>query len=179
MSEHKKMNKILSSAGIVLFAIIIITAAAAASMVSESGIINVSYAQVLQRSPSTRSEITTPGQNPVCDPTDRHVNTRESHVCGIPKTPSATGAAAESPSSISPGANPMCDPTDTSINTTESHVCGIPKTPSATGGAAAGTTTTESPSSISPTSPGSLTPPSGSPLESIPGLLPITTNNTQ
>jgi hypothetical protein len=137
MSKHKKMNKILSSAGIVLFAIIIIiTAAAAASMVLESGIINVSYAQVLQCSPSTRSEITTPGQNPVCDPTDRHVNTTESHVCGIPKTPSATGAAA-------------------------------------------GTTTTESPSSISPTSPGSLTPPSGSPLESIPGLLPITTNNTQ
>jgi tetratricopeptide (TPR) repeat protein len=34
-------------------------------------------------------------------------------------------------------------------------------------------------SSISPSSPGSMTPPSGSPLESIPGLLPITTNNTQ
>ena len=106
MSKHKKMNKILSSAGIVLFAIII-TAAAAASMVLENGIINVSYAQVLQRSPSTGSEVTTPGQNPVCDPTDRNVNTRESHVCGIPKTPSATGAAAEpttteSPSSIIP-----------------------------------------------------------------------------
>ena len=169
MSKHKKMNKILSSAGIVLFAIII-TAAAAASMILESGIINVSYAQLLQRSPSTGSEITTPGQNPVCDPTDRHVNTRESHVCGIPKTPSATGAvAAESPSSISPGANPMCDPTDTSINTTESHVCGIPKTPSATG-----TTTTESPSSISPTSPGSTSsqpsPPSGTQESPIPGL---------
>jgi hypothetical protein len=173
------MNKILSSAGIVLFAIII-TGTAAASMALESGIINVSYAQLLQRSPSTGSEVTIPGQNPVCDPTDRHVNTRESHVCGIPKTPSATGAAAaESPSSISPGANPMCDPTDTSINTTESHVCGIPKTPSATAAAAAEPTTTESPNSISPTSPGSMTPPSGSPLESIPGLLPITTNNTQ
>jgi tetratricopeptide (TPR) repeat protein len=34
-------------------------------------------------------------------------------------------------------------------------------------------------SSISPSSPGSMTPPSGSPPESIPGLLPITTNNTQ
>ena len=34
-------------------------------------------------------------------------------------------------------------------------------------------------SSISPSSPGSMTPPSGLPLESIPGLLPITTNNTQ
>src|SRR6188472_4279804 len=134
MPKHKKMNKILSSAGIVLFATII--TGTAASMVLESGIINVSHAQVLRRSPSTGSEVTTPGQNPMCDPTDRHVNTTESHVCGIPKTPSATGAAA-------------------------------------------GTTTTESPSSISPTSPGSLTPSSGSPLESIPGLLPITTNNTQ
>src|SRR6188472_2968299 len=133
MPKHKKMNKILSSAGIVLFATII--TGTAASMVLESGIINVSHAQVLQRSPSTGSEVTTPGQNPMCDPTDRNVNTTESHVCGIPKTPSATGAA---------------EPT-----------------------------TTESPSSISPTSPGSITPPSGSPLESIPGLLPITTNNTQ
>ena len=125
MLKHKKMNKILSSAGIVLFATII--TGTAASMVLESGIINISHAQVLQRSPSTGSEVTTPGQNPMCDPTYRHVNTTESHVCGIPKTPSVTGAAA-------------------------------------------GTTTTESPSSISPTSPGSMTPPSGSPLESIPGF---------
>src|SRR6188472_2253750 len=128
MSKHKKMNKVINSVGMVLFAIII-TGTAAASMVLESGIINVSHAQVLQRSPSTGSGVTTPEANPTCDPTDSNVNTRESHVCGIPKTPSATGAAAESPSSISPGANPMCDPTDTSINTTESHVCGIPKTP--------------------------------------------------
>jgi hypothetical protein len=169
MYKHKKMNRILCSVGISLFAIIT-TAAAAASMVLESGIINVSHAQVLQPSPSTGPEVTTPGQNPVCDPTDRHINTRESHVCGIPKTPSATGSAAESPSYISPGSNPMCDPTDTSINTTESHVCGIPKTPSATGSAEEPTTTE---------SPGSMTPPSGSPPESIPGLLPITTNNTQ
>jgi hypothetical protein len=134
MYANKKMNVIISCVGIVLFAIIIITAVAA-SIVLESGIINVSYAQILQRSPSTGSEVTTPGANPMCDPTDRHVNTRESHVCGIPKTPSDIGSA--------------------------------------------GTTTTESPSSISPTSRGSMTPPSGSPLESIPGLLPITTNNTQ
>jgi hypothetical protein len=173
MSKHKKMNKILSSAGIVLFAIII-TGTAAGSIVLEGGIINVSYAQVLQRSPSTGSEVTTPGQNPVCDPSDSNVNTRESHVCGIPKTPSATGAAAaESPSPISPGANPMCDPTDTSINTTESHVCGIPKTPSATGAAAAEPTTTESPNSITPA------PPSGTPEAPIPGLFPIATNSTQ
>jgi hypothetical protein len=170
MYANKKMNVIISSIGIVLFAIIIITAVAA-SIVLESGIINVSYAQILQRSPSTGSEVTTPGANPMCDPTDRHVNTRESHVCGIPKTPSATGAAAESPNSISSGANPMCDPTDTSINTTESHVCGIPKTPSATG--AAESTTTEQPGSVSPSSSGSTTPqppPSGTQESPIPGL---------
>jgi hypothetical protein len=177
MYVNKKMNVIISCAGIVLFAIIIIIITAlAASIVSKSGIINVSYAQILQRSPSTGSEVTTPGANPMCDPTDRHVNTRESHVCGIPKTPSATGAAAESPNSISPGANPMCDPTDTSINTTESHVCGIPKTPSATG--AAESTTTEQPGSVSPSSPSSTPtspppPPSGmqeSPIPGLPGL---------
>jgi hypothetical protein len=172
MYANKKMNVIISSIGIVLFAIIIITAVAA-SIVLESGIINVSYAQILQRSPSTGSEVTTPGANPMCDPTDRHVNTRESHVCGIPKTPSATGAAAESPNSISSGANPMCDPTDTSINTTESHVCGIPKTPSATG--AAESTTTEQPGSVSPSSPSSTPtspppPPSGTQESPIPGL---------
>jgi hypothetical protein len=171
MYVNKKTNITISCVGIVFFAIIITAAAAAASIVLESGIINVSYAQILQRSPSTGSEVTTPGANPICDPTDRHVNTRESHVCGIPKTPSATGAAAESPNSISPGANPMCDPTDTSINTTESHVCGIPKTPSATG--AAGSTTTEQPGSVSPSSSGSTTsqpPPSGTQESPIPGL---------
>ena len=66
MYEHKKINRVINSAGIVLFAIIIIiTEAAAASMVLESGIINVSHAQVLQRSPSTGSEVTTPEANPV------------------------------------------------------------------------------------------------------------------
>ena len=59
------MSKILSSAGIVLFAIIIIITEAAASMVLESGIINVSHAQVLQHLPSTGSEVTTPEANPV------------------------------------------------------------------------------------------------------------------
>jgi len=43
----------------------------------EIGIINVSHAQV------------TPGQNPMCDPSDTHVNTTESKICGVPKTPSA------------------------------------------------------------------------------------------
>jgi hypothetical protein len=128
MYEHKKMSKILSSAGIVLFAIIII-GTAAGSIVLEGGIINVSHAQVLQRSPSTGSEVTTPEANPTCDLTDRHVNTRESHVCGIPKTPSATGATTE----------PI---------------------------------TTESPSSIT-------SPPSGTSEAPIPGLFPISSNNTQ
>ena len=65
---------------------------------------NVSHAQVLQRILSTGSEVTTPGVNPMCDPNDRHVNTRESHVCGLPKTPSATAepTTTESPSFISP-----------------------------------------------------------------------------
>jgi len=174
MHKHKKMNRILSSTGIVLFAIII-TGAAAGSILLESGIINVSHAQLLQRSPPTGSEVTTPGANPMCDPTDRHVNTRESHVCGLPKTSSVTAAK---PSSITPGANPMCDPTDTSINTTESHVCGLPKTPSATG-ATPESTTTEPPGSVSPSSPGSTTtspppPPSSgtqeSPIPGLPGL---------
>ena len=48
MYKHKKMN-----------------AVAAASIVLESGIINVTYAQVLQRLPPTGPEATTPGANPV------------------------------------------------------------------------------------------------------------------
>jgi hypothetical protein len=52
MPKHKKMNRVINSVGMVLFAIIII-GTAAASTVLESGIINVSHAQVLQRLPST------------------------------------------------------------------------------------------------------------------------------
>jgi hypothetical protein len=132
MYANKKMNVIISSIGIVLFAIIIITAVAA-SIVSKSGIINVSYAQILQRSPSTGSEVTTPGTNPMCDPTDRHVNTRESHVCGIPKTPSATGAAAESTITEQPGSVSPSSPSSTTTSqppppsgTQESHIPGLP-----------------------------------------------------
>jgi hypothetical protein len=174
MYANKKMNRIISSVGVVLFAIIT-TGAAAVSIVLESGIINVSHAQLLQRPISTGSEVTTPGANPMCDPTDTSINTTESHVCGLPKTPSVTAAE---PSSITPGANPMCDPTDTSINTTESHVCGLPKTPSVTA-AKPESTTTEPPVSVSPSSPGSTTtspppPPSSgtqeSPIPGLPGL---------
>jgi hypothetical protein len=153
------MNNIIGSVGI-SFTIVVLIAVAIA--VLEIGIMNVGHAQVFQK---------TPGENPACDPTDTSINASESRVCGVPKTPSATGAAAEAPSSITPNQNPACDPTDTSINASESRVCGVPKTPSATG-AAAEPTTTESPSSITP-------PPSGSSLEPIPGLLPITTNSTQ
>jgi len=41
---------------------------------------------------------------------DRHVNTTESLVCGLPKTPSATTepTTAESPSSITPTMSTVC-----------------------------------------------------------------------
>jgi hypothetical protein len=116
MHKHKKMNRILSSIGIVLFAIII-TGAAAGSILLESGIINVSHAQLLQRSPPTGSEVTTPGANPMCDPTDRSINTTESHVCGLPKTPSATGAT--------PGSTTTSPPPPSS-GTQESPIPGLP-----------------------------------------------------
>jgi hypothetical protein len=117
------MNIIISCAGIVLFAIII-TAAAAASIVLESGIINVSYAQVLQRLPSAGSEVTTPGANPMCDPTDRNVNTTESHLCGIPKTPSAIEATPESTTTEPPGSTTIFPPPPS--GTQESPIPGVP-----------------------------------------------------
>ena len=84
------MTTIIRSVGMSFTIIVLVTAATVAL---EIGIINVSHAQV------------TPSQNPMCDPTDRFINTTESHVCGIPKTPSATGAeptTTEPPSSITP-----------------------------------------------------------------------------
>jgi hypothetical protein len=93
-----------------IFAITITTAAD--SILLESGIINLSYAQVFQRVPSGSE--TTPGANPMCDPTDRHVNTRESHVCGVPKTPSTTATLeptrTEPPSSITPSSGSSLQP---------------------------------------------------------------------
>ena len=77
--------------------------------------VNVSYAQVLQRLPSTGSKVTTPGANPICDPTDRNVNTTESHVCGISKTPSATGATPESTTTEAPGSVSPSSPGSTTI----------------------------------------------------------------
>ena len=90
MYTNKKMNAIIRSVGM-SFTIVVLVAAATA--VLEIGIINVSHAQV------------TPSQNPMCDPTDRFINTTESHVCGVPKTPLATPAeptTTEPPSSITP-----------------------------------------------------------------------------
>jgi cytoskeletal protein RodZ len=112
------MNTIIRSVGNSFVIVVLVTVAIA---VLEIGIINVGHAQVFQNRP---------GENPMCDPTDNNINGTESRACGVPKTPSATGAAAEP-------------------------------------------TTTESQSSITPSSP------SGSSLEPIPGLLPITSNNTQ
>jgi hypothetical protein len=128
MYADKKMNVIISCVGIA-----IIITAAAASIVLESGIINVSYAQVLQRLPSTGSEVTTPGANPMCDPTDRNVNTTESHVCGIPKTPSATGPTPESTTTEPPGSVSPSSPGSTTTSpppppsgTQESPIPGLP-----------------------------------------------------
>jgi hypothetical protein len=84
-------------------------AALAISAMLETGVTNVSYAQISQ------------GQNPMCDPNDTHVNGIESRTCGIPKTPSLS-------SSSSSGV--VCDPNDTHVNGIESRTCGIPKTPS-------------------------------------------------
>jgi len=47
MYKHKKINGIIGSVGVVLFAIIITAAAATASTILESGIINVRRAQVI------------------------------------------------------------------------------------------------------------------------------------
>jgi hypothetical protein len=133
MYANKKMNRIISSVGVVLFAIIT-TGAAAVSIVLESGIINVSHAQLLQRPISTGSEVTTPGANPMCDPTDTSINTTESHVCGLPKTPSVTAAKPEStttepPVSVSPsspGSTTTSPPPPPSSGTQESPIPGLP-----------------------------------------------------
>ena len=87
------MNTKVRSVGMTLLATVVIVGAAAITAALEIGIIKVSHAQVTQ------------GQNPMCDPTDRFINTTESHVCGIPKTPLATPAeptTTEPPNSITP-----------------------------------------------------------------------------
>jgi hypothetical protein len=97
----------------------------AASAILEIGLIKLSYAQV------------TAEQNPMCDPSDTHINGIESRECGVPKTPSLS-------SSSSSGV--ICDPSDTHINGIESRECGVPKTPSSSSlsSAVANSTTTTS-----------------------------------
>jgi hypothetical protein len=80
----RSIIRMASSSSSSLFAIVvvIVVVVVAYSVVLEIGIINVSYAQVAAK----------PGQNPMCDPNNpklKFVNTTESHVCGIPKTPLA------------------------------------------------------------------------------------------
>jgi hypothetical protein len=70
----------------------------------------------------------------MCDPTDTSINTTESHVCGLPKTPSATGATPEStttepPGSVSPsspGSTTTSPPPPPSSGTQESPIPGLP-----------------------------------------------------
>ena len=50
----------------------------AAIAILEIGLIKLSYAQV------------TAEQNPMCDPSDTHINGIESRECGVPKTPSSS-----------------------------------------------------------------------------------------
>jgi hypothetical protein len=104
-------NTIISSLRIVL-AIIITTAVSA---VLEIGIINVSHAQV------------TPGQNPMCDPSDAFVNSTESKICGLPKTPlaPASPATTEPPKPISPSSPGTITPPSETTPTQQGPVPGL------------------------------------------------------
>ena len=76
---------IRSAAGMTFpIVVILVIAALAVSAILEIGLINTSYAQV------------TPGQNPMCDPSDMHINGTESRACGVPKTPSSLSSAVNS-----------------------------------------------------------------------------------
>ena len=56
----------------------------AATAILEIGLIKLGYAQV------------TAGQNPMCDPSDTHINGTESRACGVPKTPSSSSSLSSS-----------------------------------------------------------------------------------
>jgi hypothetical protein len=60
--------------------LILVLAGATVTAILEIGLINVSYAQV------------TPGQNPIYNPSDTHIDGTESRTCGVPKTPSLSSA---------------------------------------------------------------------------------------
>jgi hypothetical protein len=160
MINPKNTNTTIRFASEMAFAtmVAVFLAALAISAVLETGMTNVSYAQISQ------------GQNPICDPSDTHVNGIESRTCGIPKTPSLS-------SSSSSGT--ICDPSDTHVNGIESRTCGIPKTSSLSSSVGANsptTTTTTGPST--PLSASSSSAPATTPSENtttqgiIPGLLP-------
>jgi hypothetical protein len=87
-------------------------AALAISAMLETGVTNVSYAQISQ------------GQNPMCDPNDTHVNGIESRTCGIPKTPSLSSSSSSEANSdtattmTNTGADAIAPATIPSENTT-------------------------------------------------------------
>jgi hypothetical protein len=93
-----------------LFAIVVVVVVAS-SAVMEIGIMNVSHAQ-----------IATQGQNPMCDPSDKFINTTESKICGVPKTPMTPlgPTTAESPSSPKPITPPSENPAQ------EAPIAGLP-----------------------------------------------------
>ena len=70
----------------------------AASAILEIGLIKLSYAQV------------TAEQNPMCDPSDIHINGTESRACGVPKTPSSSSAAANSTTTTSAAVTTTAQP---------------------------------------------------------------------
>ena len=88
MINPKNTNTTIRFASEMAFAtmVAVFLAALAISAVLETGMTNVSYAQISQ------------GQNPICDPSDTHVNGIESRTCGIPKTSSlSSSVGANSP----------------------------------------------------------------------------------
>jgi hypothetical protein len=98
------MNAIIRSIGMVLslFAIVVVVVVASSAVLG-IGIINTAQAQEEEQTPSsalpslplptspstTTSNTISPGQNPMCDPTDKFINTTESKICGVPKSPMA------------------------------------------------------------------------------------------
>jgi hypothetical protein len=86
MVDRTNTNIIIRSAAArMVFPTVVISLVIVGVIVSatlEIELINVSYAQV------------TPGQNPMCDPSDTHINGTESRICGVPKTPSSSSLAA-------------------------------------------------------------------------------------
>jgi hypothetical protein len=64
----------------------------AAIAILEIGLVKLSYAQV------------TAGQNPMCDPSDTHINGIESRECGVPKTPSSSSLSSAAANSTTTSA---------------------------------------------------------------------------